>query len=107
VNASFASFLYLDLTNILIAILTTSLEVPKIYPNFMGIMFQFDIHIYHFRCLRATNFFKADANKIIGKFECARQISLRTFLLLKMLEKVYGGVKAIPLQTKVCKSILA
>ena len=51
----------------------------------------------HFHCLRATKIFIAHANV---NWLVRAPVSSRAYFIVKILEKTYGGSKAIPLKAK-------
>ena len=102
-DAGFAKAFILKLGKHAVSVFCLPIHVPKVYANFVVVMFQFNIHKFHFKFLRAF-FAELTLTRIVD--ECA-EIPLRTHFLFKMVEKTYGGLsKAIPLHTNVC-SILA
>src|SRR3989344_3480295 len=72
-NASFAKVFILKFGKHIIAIFCLPIQVPEVYSNFMAVMCQFNIHKFHFRCLRATR----GHTKSVLDFECAKN-SMRT-----------------------------
>jgi len=66
-DAGFRKVFVLELCKHRITVLRLYRYVPKVDANFVVVMFQFNVYVFHFRCLRAAKIFTAHAIQN-GKF---------------------------------------
>ena len=98
-NASLTKVFVLKLGKHFITVLCLPIYVPEIHSDLMVIMFQFNVYKFNFRCLRTTKIFIAHATQGMKNLSVRAEISLRTLFIIEMVEKSYGGSKAIPSHT--------
>src|SRR3989344_3522139 len=95
-DAGFRKVFVLKLCKHLITILGLYRYVPKIYANFVAVMFQFNVYILHFRCSAQR---KLTLNQRV--IERAK-FSLHALSFLSMTEKSYGGEQGNSSTRKAC-----
>ena len=99
-DAGFRKVFVLEPCEHLITVLGLYRYVPKIYADFVAVMFQFNVYVFHFRC-------SAQRKLTLNQREIERaKISLHAQFFIKMVEKTYGGRQGNSSTRKAC-SILA